>query len=137
MNESTTLRDATVQEIQYELLRRTEFNALHGERIAASLVENSNLWVSFLLDRPGVPDFPHADLLIGGLIRLRDIPDNFWNADKLFILTPSQEAAEAMAQIAEKEDWAGDVRVHKDQDRINRSVGDWYEGYGLVTVWWD
>ena len=33
MNESVPLRDASVQDIQLELLRRTRFNALDGERV--------------------------------------------------------------------------------------------------------
>jgi hypothetical protein len=38
MNESLSLRDASVQDIQLELLRRTRFNALDGEKV--SLVES-------------------------------------------------------------------------------------------------
>ncbi len=37
MSESLLLRDATVQEIQLELLRRSSFNALDGERLVDSL----------------------------------------------------------------------------------------------------
>ena len=54
MNELCLLRDATVQEIQLELLRRTQFNALDGERVVDSLLRHRDLWLSFLLDRPGV-----------------------------------------------------------------------------------
>ncbi len=36
MNESVSLRDATVQDIQVELLRRSCWNALDGERVHAS-----------------------------------------------------------------------------------------------------
>jgi hypothetical protein len=38
MNENTLLRDATVQDIQLELLRRTCFNAMDGNRIVRSLL---------------------------------------------------------------------------------------------------
>src|SRR5436305_1571424 len=52
MNESVLLRDATVQEIQLELIRRTRFNAFDGERVLASLLEHRDLWLAVLLDRP-------------------------------------------------------------------------------------
>ena len=46
MNESLLLREASVQEIQLELLRRTRFNALDGERVCASLLKHCGLWVA-------------------------------------------------------------------------------------------
>jgi sugar phosphate isomerase/epimerase len=39
MTDSALLREATVQEIQLELIRRTNFNAFDGERIHASLMK--------------------------------------------------------------------------------------------------
>jgi hypothetical protein len=53
MNESLTLRNATVQDIQLELLRRTEYKALDGERVVASLLRHRELWLAALLDRQG------------------------------------------------------------------------------------
>jgi len=38
MNESLLLRDATVQDIQLERLRRARWNALDGERVLAGLL---------------------------------------------------------------------------------------------------
>src|SRR5437868_14873092 len=54
MNDSLRLRDATVQEIQLELIRRTRFNAFDGERIYASLMKHRAYWQAVLLDRPGL-----------------------------------------------------------------------------------
>jgi hypothetical protein len=45
MNEAVSLRDATVQEIQLELLRRSSFNALNGERVVDSLLRHRDLWL--------------------------------------------------------------------------------------------
>src|SRR5437764_1253701 len=88
------LRDATVQEIQLEIIRRTSFNALDGEKVYASLLRNRELWRACLLDRPGLPDYQTPRrLLASGLIKLRDLEDNFWNADHLFILTDTRERA--------------------------------------------
>ena len=138
MNESLSLRDASVQDIQLELLRRTRFNALDGERIVASLLKHRDLWLAALLDRPGVADYTQPGrLLLAGLIKLRDLPDNFWNADTLFLLTPTHREADELARIAEEEDWGGEVRVYRDQAEIDRAVGAGRLGYGLVSVWWD
>jgi len=57
VNESPSLRDASVQEIQLELLRRSCWNALDGERVHASLMKHRDLWLAVLLDRPGVANY--------------------------------------------------------------------------------
>src|SRR4051794_12587445 len=106
MNETIRLRDASVQEIQLELIRRTRFNALDGERVYASLLKHRSLWRAVLLDRQGVANYATpSHLLTAGLIKLRDLPDNLWNADTLFILTPSREAAERLKMVIDAEDW--------------------------------
>lgn len=138
MNESLLLRDASVQDIQLELLRRTQFNALDGERVCASLLKRRDLWLAALLDRPGVPSYAEpGQLLIAGLIKLRDLPYNLWNADTLFILTPTRAEAEQLARIAEEEDWCGEIHVHHHQTDIDRSLGSGRQEYGLVSIWWD
>ena len=138
MNDSLSLRDATVQEIQLELLRRTRFNALNGEQVVASLLRHRELWLSALLDRPGVANYAKPSLLLtSGLIKLRDLPDNIWNADTLFVLTPTHAAARELARIAEEEDWAGEVYVYKHQEEIDRALGTGRDEYGLMSVWWD
>src|SRR5437762_14260559 len=110
MSETALLRDATVQEIQLEVLRRSQFNALDGERVSASLLRHRHLWLAALLDRPGLPNYAEpGDLLTSGLIKLRDLPENFWNADMLFVLTPTPQQARELARIAEEEEWAGGI----------------------------
>jgi hypothetical protein len=132
------LRDATVQDIQFELLRRTSFNALNGEQVALSLLQHRQLWLAFLLDRPGVANYGEpAFLLMSGLIKLRDLPDNHWNADQLFILTQTRAQARELARIAEEEDWAGEVFVYENQDQIDRALGTGRQEYGLLSIWWD
>jgi hypothetical protein len=138
MNETLSLRDASVQDIQLELLRRTSFNALDGERVHSSLLKHRHLWLAALLDRPGVPDYTEPNsLLLAGLIKLRDLPKNIWNADTLFILTQTHALARELARIAEEEDWAGEVRVYEDQKEIDRTLGTGRQEYGLLSVWWD
>jgi hypothetical protein len=139
MNESLSLRDASVQDIQLELIRRTRFNAMNGERIVASLLRHRDLWLAALLDRPGLPNYTEPpSLLMAGLIKLRDLPDNHWNADTLFILTRTREQARRLERIVEEEDWGADVvRVYDDQQEIDHSLGTGRQEYGLVSVWWD
>jgi hypothetical protein len=138
MNESLPLREASVQDIQLELLRRTSFNALDGERVCASLLKHRQLWSAALLDRPGVANYAEPSLLLmGGLIKLRDLPDNIWNADTLFILTPTRREAEQLAQIAQDEDWGGEVQVFKELAETDRALGTGRQEYGLLSIWWD
>ena len=138
MGESLKLRDATVQEIQLELLRRSSFNALDGERVSDSLLRHRHLWLSVLLDRPGLANYAEPSrLLMMGLIKLRDLPYNLWNTDMLFVLTPTHAQAHELARIAEEEDWAGEVYVYENQEEIDRALGTGRDEYGLMTVWWD
>jgi hypothetical protein len=138
VNDPTSLRGASVQEIQLELIRRTRFNAFDGERVVASLLAHRGLWLAVLLDRPGLPDYSEpGGLLISGLIKLRDLPQDIWNADTLFILTKDHASARELARVIEQEDWGGEVRVHEDQREIDRALGTGRQGNGLVSVWWD
>ncbi len=138
MSEPLHLRDASVQDIQLEIIRRTSFNAFDGEKLCASLSKHRHLWLSVLLDRPGHPNYAEpGPLLMSGLIKLRDLPDNIWNADTLFILTPSSAEATQIALVAEEEDWGGEIRVYKDQEESDRALGTGREDYGLMTIWWD
>jgi hypothetical protein len=72
MNDSVLLREATVQEIQLELIRRTKFNAFDGERIHAGLMKHRAYWQAVLLDRPGLANYQKPrHLLMSGLINWR------------------------------------------------------------------
>jgi hypothetical protein len=138
MSETPTLRDATVQDIQLELIRRTEYNALDGEKVYAHLLQHRSLWRAVLLDRPGRPNYDKPRrLLMSGLIKLRDLHDNFWNADTLYILTSNRDQARALARIIEEEDWGGEVKLHEDQSEIDDALGTDREEYGIVSIWWD
>ena len=118
MDDPILLRAASVQDIQLELLRRTRFNALDGETVCDSLRNHRHLWLAALLDRPGVPNYAEAGLLlISGLIKLRDLPDNIWNADTLYVLTPTRHEADALARIAEEVEWGGEAHVYARSER--------------------
>jgi hypothetical protein len=133
------LRQATVQEIQLELIRRTKFNAFNGERVYASLMKHRAYWQAVLLDRPGLANYQKpGGLLMMGLIKLRDLDDNIWNADHLFILTARREQAVELARIIEDEDWGGERPiVHDNQEEIDNALGVGRQEYGLLSIWWD
>lgn len=134
-NQERSLREASVQEIQMELIRRTRFNAFDGERVAASLARHRDLWQAVLLDRfcfsnPG-------KLPAMGLIKLRDLPYDVWNADTLYMLAPNEQAARRIAEIMEEEGWCGEVYVHADREDVERALGSGPEERAVVRVWWD
>jgi hypothetical protein len=85
-----------------------------------------------------VPNYSEPGLLLtGGLIKLRDLPDNLWNADTLFVLTPTTTAAGELAKVAEAEDWGGEAQVYRDQKEVDHAVGTGRQPYGLLSVWRD
>jgi hypothetical protein len=139
MSDALLLRKATVQEIQLELIRRTKFNAFDGEKIYASLMKHRALWRAVLLDRPGLANYHKPrHLLMSGLIKLRDLDDNLWNADKLFILTAKRAHVVELARIIEEEDWGGEKPiVYKDQEEMDYALGTGREEFGLLSIWWD
>lgn len=129
------LIEATVQEIQLELIRRTQFNAFDGERVVAALQAHRDLWEAVLMDRfcfsePGW--LPRS-----GLIKLRDLSDNLWNVDTLYILCPDAARARQLGEIAEAEDWGGMVQVHDDEEDVGSALGSSGRRGAIVSVWWD
>jgi hypothetical protein len=139
MNNSLRLCEATVQEIQLELIRRTRFNAFNGEQVYASLMKHRAYWQAVLLDRPGLANYQKPrHLLMMGLIKLRDLDDNIWNADQLFILTAKREQARQLARIIEEEDWGGEKPiVYDNQEEIDSALGTGRQECGLLSIWWD
>ena len=64
---------------------------LDGQRVVESLLKHRSLWEAVMLDRfcfsnPG-------NLPTIGLIKLRDLPHGYWNADSLYFLTTSVDNA--------------------------------------------
>jgi hypothetical protein len=129
------LTDATAQDIQLELIRRHQYNAFDGRKVAAALLQHRDLWQAVMMDRlcfsnPG--QLPRV-----GLIKLRDLPANDWNVDTLYMLTPDVASARQLEEIAETEEWAGEVRVHDDADEVMSALGTGQTGQAIVSIWWD
>jgi hypothetical protein len=132
---SKPLCEATVQEVRLELIRRTLFNAFHGETVANTLLEHRPLWEAVILDRCCF--FNGGKLPSGGLIKLRDLSENQWNVDTLFVLTPNARSAQELVRLAEKDGWGGEVFVYDDPEDVDRALGDSDEGRVVVKFWWD
>jgi hypothetical protein len=133
---SQLLTEATVQEIQLELLRRTEIEALNGPKIYDSLLRHRELWTAAMLDRFVVD---HGGALPSlSLMKLGNLPEDYWNADTLYVLTPDVASARRLAQIAEAEDWGGLVRVFDDSHEVCMALGSFSdEEQAVVAIWWD
>jgi hypothetical protein len=138
MNPTLGLHDATVQEIQLELIRRSRFNDFDGEVICKLLTEYRGHWRAVLFDRPGVPNYRKPGrLLTGGLIKLRDLADNIWNVDSLFVLTHTPEQAREMEKVFEESGTGAMPYVLDDIEETDMALGMGPEVYGLLKVWWD
>ena len=130
-----TLSQATVQEIQLELVRRTSFNGFDGERVVASLLAHRNLWEAVMIGRipvNGPPGLPRS-----GLIPLRDMPHNFWNMDTLYVLVPDANRARQLARVIKSEHWGGDLGVFANQEEVDDALGSGRETRAVIRVWWD
>lgn len=138
MHRRDSFREATVQDIQLELVRRSSFNAFDGEKVAASLLRHRHLWRAVLMDRLGLPNFNHPGrLLTASLIKLRDLSSDVWNVDTLYVLCDTREQARQLARLADEEDWGGEPRLYEDQEEIDYALGTGRREYGLLSVWWD
>ena len=142
MNANQTLREATVQDIQLELIRRTSFNAFDGERVYLSLWNHRELWLAVLLDRPGYANLAEHELLLSsGLIKLRDLPDNIWNADTLIVLTRTREDAKQFARVLPFIMAQSRMRMAQAFQKAMQAIDDplvaasraWYEAENLLV----
>jgi len=132
---SLTLADATAQDIQLELIRRRQFNAFDGPRVAAALFEHAHLWDAVMMDRFALSNPGKLPSL--GLIKLRDLPDNEWNVDTLYILARDREAAKKLAEIFNMEEWGGMVSVHDAPEDVDSALGGCLGEKAVVAIWWD
>jgi hypothetical protein len=129
-------REATIQEIQLELIRRASFNQFDGKRVVNSLLANRELWIAVLMDR--VVHVSQGQLSTSGLIKLRDMRSNHWNVDTLFVLAPDAGAGHKLAALAEEERWSCDeIVVHDDPQFVSRALGEYPHTGAIVEYWWD
>lgn len=111
------------QAIQLTLLRRSSFNELNGVRVARDLLANRRLWCAALIDRLGND----------ALIKLRDLDQNIWNVDTLYVLS-SGANNQSLGRIAHR--WHADAISWVGGAAARRLLG--YGGpVRILEVWWD
>ena len=70
-----------------------------------------------------------------GLVKLRDLGDNFWNVDTLYILATDEPNARRLAKLGER--WSADSAIVYDEEETEWELGGGIEEQRLVTMWWD
>lgn len=110
-----------VQELQFELMKLASFNSYDGEEVVADLIEHKDLWHGCVLDRDD-------------LIKLRDISDDYWNVDTLYILTTGKND-EKLQQLAEK--WNADEVDYLSDKEASSQLGTSHPKGKVLRVWWD
>jgi hypothetical protein len=130
------LRDATVQEIHLELFRRTIAPNVHLDEFICVLLANRNLWRGAVIDNLGVSEGGFW-LQPSSMIKLRDIDEDFWNADTLYVLCDGRAAADELAAMLPMERFGCLTRVEDDPRIIRRALGGGREGPVIVSFWWD
>jgi hypothetical protein len=135
----TPLSAATVQQIQFELFRRSAVSVEHGdlvEPLIDVLRTHADLWTGMVIDRIHLGHRGHG-LLPMTMIPLRDVGQNFWNADTLYVLCPSRAAADALAALLPVETFGCMVSVYDDPDQLDAAMGGADEGVAVLRAWWD
>jgi hypothetical protein len=129
------LGEANIQAIQLELIRRRQFNAFDGQRVVDCLLQHRNLWDAVMMDRVAISHPGTLPTL--GLMKLRDLSEDIWNVDTLYILTPSKEDAQRLAEIFNLRQWGGMVDVHTHWEEVDSALGGAKPGQAVVSIWWD
>jgi hypothetical protein len=130
------LSDATVQEIHLELFRRSIAAEFAVDRFIEILLANRHLWRGLLIDRLGVSERGHR-LQPSSMIKLRDIDQNFWNADTLHLLCPNRQAAEELVAKLPMEEFACMPSIEDDPQVVDRALGGGDDGAVILQFWWD
>ena len=112
------------QQIQLDIIAKTNFNFFHGERIAKWLRENHKMW--------------RAVMLPLNFISLRDMGDGHWHADTLYIYPEDGwqfELEEVMKEQfgADETRWIGGETAG---DMLGTSEID-DKSYVILEAWWD
>jgi len=126
IRELQSLATGGIQQIQLDLIRSCRFNAFVGERIVRDLLAHRSLWVSALIDRFGEP---------GGLIKLRDLPQNDWNVDTLYVLARDKDCARELVESSAE--WAADSVDVYNAERTARAIGCSATEARVIAWWWD
>ena len=121
-----------VQKLQLKLIERASFNNFEGKKVVADLIEHKDLWRGVVMDRAGYSfrEQPSGEVI--DLIKLRDIEDDYWNVDTLYILTSGKDDTK-LVSLAKS--WGADEIDWYDEEKSSDLMGG---GDGkILRIWFD
>ena len=125
------------QALQLEVIKRSSFNNLDGEQVVKDLLTFRSLWKGVIIDRMGgvtLKELPPAGWVsIIDLIKLRDISNDSWNVDTLFIESSGEDNSKlellAYKMGADDITWISDEKAAKFCGVSGKRR--------VLKVWWD
>ncbi|HMB21509.1 MAG: hypothetical protein ACM33V_05315 [Chloroflexota bacterium] len=115
---------SNAQQIQLDIISKTNFNFFEGRKIAEVLKENHRMW--------------RAVLLPLNLISLRDMADGWWHADTLYIY-PEDGYQFQLEELVTEQFHADEVQWFggsSAEDILGTTeVGD--KSQVILSAWWD
>lgn len=112
-----------IQAIQLDLMRRSSYNDFEGEQVASDLLNHRRLWCAAILDRLGDD----------ALIKLRDIDENYWNADTVYLLSSGADDRN-LTRLART--WHADAVYWVNAADAGQMLGT-SDNFRILEVWWD
>jgi hypothetical protein len=112
-----------VQKLQFELMKRASFNEFDGARVVADLIAHRDLWEGVVMTR-----IRHHDLIC-----LRDISENVWHVDTVFILAKEGKARE-LERLAKT--WEADEVSWLSEKEASDLLGMYPCIGGVLRIWW-
>jgi hypothetical protein len=125
------LKDATVQELNFELMKRGSFNSFDGEKIVKSLQDHSELWIGAVMVQESYGE--------QNLISLRDLNTHEWDCWSIgtLFLSAKQGKEKELKELAESDEWRADEIDYIESDKLWGMLGTGRPDFKVLRVWWD
>ena len=120
-----------IQKLNLELIKRVKFNFFDGEQIVNDLLNHKHLWKSTVMTTCSGTSL--------SLVNLRDLSENIWNVDTLFIL-PEPGKEDELYQLTSK--WSPDEIVWIGGELACSLLGEYSNDLMnnprvILRLWWD
>jgi len=113
-----------VQSLEFQMIRRASFNNFDGREVVRDLLKHRRLWCGAVMDTGD-----------GTLLKLRDIDENVWNVDTLYVL-PSGADSRALRRLAQR--WRADGVDWVIGAKASQLLGEHGPGIRrILEIWWD
>lgn len=112
------------QQIQLDIIERTNFNFFNGKRIVELLKENHRMWRSVLMPL--------------NLISLRDMANGHWHADTIYIY-PEDGYQFQLEQLVREQFDADEIQWFggSEAENILGTTEVENKSHVILSVWWD